>query len=108
MVVKTSSDEKQRKRYGSLNRNEFRREEDDDVSLDRICSKRILEDTRFAFVGIPSSGTKISHVSRDHEIVRIIIINSFSLSFSRIFRSNIWVNERDDLDFNSHGSRVSY
>lgn len=32
MVVKTSSDEKQRKRYGSLNRNEFRREEDDDVS----------------------------------------------------------------------------
>lgn len=80
MMVKTSSDEKQRKRYGSLNRNEFRREEDDDVSLDRICSKRILEDTRFAFVGIPSSGTKISHVSRDHEIVRIIIINSLSLS----------------------------
>ena len=81
MVVKTSSDEKQRKRYGSLNRNEFRREEDDDVSLDRICSKRILEDTRFAFVGIPSSGTKISHVSRDHEIVRIII-NSLSLFLS--------------------------
>lgn len=80
MVVKTSSDEKQRKRYGSLNRNEFRREEDDDVSLDRICSKRILEDTRF--VGIPSSGTKISHVSRDHKIVRIIIINSLSLFFS--------------------------
>lgn len=79
MVVKTSSDEKQQ-RYGSLNRNEFRREEDDDVSLDRICSKRILEDTRFAFVGIPSSGTKISHVFRDHEIVRIIIINSLSLS----------------------------
>lgn len=25
---------KERKRYGSLNRNEFRREEDDDVSLD--------------------------------------------------------------------------
>lgn len=42
---------KERKRYGSLNRNEFRREEDDDVSLDRICSKRILEDTRFAFHG---------------------------------------------------------
>lgn len=38
---------KERERYGSLNRNEFRREEDDDVSLDRICSKRILEDTRF-------------------------------------------------------------
>lgn len=107
MVVKTSSDEKQRKRYGSLNRNEFRREEDDDVSLDRICSKRILEDTRFAFVGIPSSGTKISHVSRDHEIVRIIIINSLSLSLG-FFIPRIWVNKRDDLDFNSHGSRVSY
>lgn len=81
MVVKSSSDEKQRKRYGSLNRNEFRREEDDDVSLDRICSRRISEDTRFAFLGIPSSGTKISRVSRDHEIVRIII-NSLSSCLS--------------------------
>lgn len=81
MVVKSSSDEKQRKRYGSLNRNEFRREEDDDISLDRICSRRISEDTRFAFLGIPSSGTKISRVSRDHEIVRIII-NSLSSCLS--------------------------
>lgn len=81
MVVKSSLDEKQRKRYGSLNRNEFRREEDDDVSLDRICSRRISEDTRFAFLGIPSSGTKISRVSRDHEIVRIII-NSLSSCLS--------------------------
>lgn len=100
MVVKTSSDEKQRKRYGSLNRNEFRREEDEMM----YRREQILEDTRFAFVGIPSLGTKISQfVFRDREIVRIII-NSFSLVS---FVPRIWVNERNDLDFNSHGSRVS-